>query len=203
LNEEEIKLPASYIFTRMIREGMKKLSKSVKVDVFVDKNRNNKNYDYTMSILKLYEEHSDGKLIIEELQVGAHHILEKKYNIYRVPTILLIDNNGNELIRYLAAPEGSEIKPFIQALLIFAGAANYYEASIRKNHDRIIPSTMKVMITNSCVYCPQMVSIATQFALAAGGKIKAVIIDINENPDIGEQYDSSSVPYTVINEKNL
>ena len=185
----------------MIREEIKKLSKPVKLHVFVDKYKRSKNYDFTMSILKPYEENSDGKLTIEELQIGKNLDLKKKYNIQRVPSILFIDNEGNELIRYLAAPQGSEIKPFIQALLIFAGAPNYYETSIKKNLAKIVPSILKVLITSSCAYCPQMVSIASQFALASGGKIKAEIIDITENPDIGDQYDTSSVPYTIINEK--
>ncbi len=196
-----MKLPASYVFKKMIREEMRKLSKPIKIHVFIDKNRKPQNYEYSMSILKVYEENSNGFLTIIELSIGKNPDLVKKYDIERVPTILFIDNEGNELIRYLAAPQGSEIKPFIQALLIFAGATNYYEPTIQKNLSKIVPSTIKVMITNSCAYCPQMVSIVSQFALAAGGKIKAVIIDIMENPDIGELYDASSVPYTIINKK--
>ncbi len=185
----------------MIRDEMKKLTKPVKLYVFVDKNRNSQNYEYTMSILNLYEENSDGMLKFEELQIGNTTDLEKKYNIERAPSILFIDNEGNELIRYLAAPQGSEIQPFIQSLLIFAGASNYYEPTIKENLFKIVPSTIKVLITNSCAYCPQMVSIASLFALASEGKIRTVIIDIMENPDIRKLYDTTSVPYTIINEK--
>ena len=46
-----------------------------------------------------------------------------------------------------------------------------------------------------------MIDIVSKFALASSGKIKAYIIDIKENPDIGENYDVSSVPYIIINEK--
>jgi len=185
----------------MIREEMKKLSKPVKLLVFVDKHGAPQNYDYTMSILKEYEENSNGMLTIEELTISKDPDLDKKYNIQRDPTILFIDKEGNELIRYLAAPQGSEVQPFIQALLIFAGAPNYYEDAIKKNLKKIAPSVVKVMVTNSCVYCAQMVNIVSQFALASGGKIRAVIIDTMENPDIIDQYDTSTVPYTIINEK--
>ncbi|MFX1570755.1 MAG: thioredoxin family protein [Promethearchaeota archaeon] len=193
-------MPASYMFTKMIREGMKKLTAPVKLTIFTDKNGNSQNYEYTMSILDDYKKYSNGMLKFDECQIGSNPNLEKKYNIERVPTILFIDNNGHELIRYLAAPQGSEIQPFIQSILIFAGASNYYESAIQKNLDRINHSIIKLMITNSCAYCPQMVSIASQFALAAKGKIKVIIIDLLENPDIGNQYDTSSVPYTIINE---
>lgn len=199
--KEEIKIPASYVFKKMIREEMKKLIKPVKLLVFSNKQGAPQDYDYTMSILKEYEEYSNGMLTIEELSVGKYPDLEKKYNIERDITILFIDNEGNESIRYLAAPQGSEIQPFIQTLLIFAGAPNYYDAIIKKNLNKIVPSTIKVMVTNSCVYCAQMVNLISQFALASEGKIKAVIIDTMENPDMVEQYDTISVPYTIINEK--
>jgi hypothetical protein len=37
--------------------------------------------------------------------------------------------------------------------------------------------------------------------LASGGKIRAVITDIQANPDIGQYYDASGVPYTIINDE--
>ena len=194
-------MPASYIFKKMIRDEMKKLSKPIKLHVFIDKNKKSQNYEYTMSILKIYEENSNEMLTIVELPIGKNPDLDKRYNIERDPTVLLIDNEGNELIRYLSAPQGSETQPFIQALLIFGGALNYYEPAIKKNLNKIVPSTIKVMITNSCAYSPQMVSLTSQFALAAGGKIRVEIIDIMENPDIGKLYNTSSVPYTIINKK--
>lgn len=182
---------------------MKKLSKSVSLLVFIDKINDHQNYDYTRSILKVYEENSNGMLTINEIQIGHNKELEHKYDIQQVPTILFIDNNGNEIIRYLAAPQGSEVQPFIQAILIFAGSPNYYEKAIKKNLERIKPSTIKVLITNSCAFCPQVVDIVSKFALASSGKIKAEIIDIKENPDIGQQYNACSVPYTLINENKL
>ena len=154
-----------------------------------------------MSLLRIYEENSNGMLAIEELSIDENPQLAKRYDIQRVPTILFIDEDGTEYIRYLAAPQGSEIQPFIQALFTFAGAPNYYEAAIKQNLNRIEPSTIKVMMTNSCPYCPSVVSVSNQFALASNGKIRTIIIDINANPDIGQYYDAAGVPYTIINER--
>jgi len=55
------------------------------------------------------------------------------------------------------------------------------------------------MITMQCPYCPQVVTIANLFAIASEGKIRTVIIDISANPDIGQHYDASGVPYTIVN----
>jgi alkyl hydroperoxide reductase subunit AhpF len=188
---------------------MSKLTKPVKLKVFTsqsakpDGTKIRACMDCTqfMSLLRIYEENSNGMLTIEELSIEENPEFVKRYDIQRVPTILFIDNNGSELIRYLAAPQGGEIQPFIQALFTFAGAPNYYEATIKQNLNRISPSTIKVMITKSCPYCPQVVSISNQFALASSGKIRTIIIDIMANPDIGQYYDASGVPYTIINDK--
>ena len=83
----------------------------------------------------------------------------------------------------------------------FAGAPNYYEATIKQNLSRIEPSTIKVMITETCPYCPQVAQIVNNFAIASNGKIRSVIVDIMANPDIGQYYDAAGVPYTIINDQ--
>lgn len=196
-------MPASYVFNKMIRTEMSKLSKPVSLLVFIDKIKKPQNYDYTRSILKTYEENSNGMLTINEIQVNNNDDLEKKYNIKRVPTILFVDNDGNEVIRYFSAPQGSEIQPFIQALLVFAGSPNYYEKAIQENLNKIQPSIIKVLVSNSCTFCPSVMDIVSKFALASNGKIKAEIIDIEENADIGQKYNVCSVPYIIINEKSI
>jgi len=196
-------------YREIIKREMAKLTRPVKLKVFTSqrteadgsKIKACMDCGQFMALLRVYEENSNGMLTIEELSIDDNPEFAKKYDIQRVPTILFIDDNGIEYIRYLASPQGAEIQPFVQALFTFAGAPNYYEASIKQNLDRINPSILKVMITNSCPYCPQVASICNQFALASGGKIKSVIIDIMANPDIGQYYDAAGVPYTVINDQ--
>ena len=196
-------------YKEVIRREMAKLTKPVKLKVFTSqrtevdgsKIRACMDCGQFMTLLRIYEENSNGMLTIEELSIDDNPEFAKRYDIQRVPTILFINDDGRELIRYLAAPQGGEIQPFIQSLFTFAGAPNYYEATIKQNLDRIQPSIIKVMITETCPYCPTVVATASQFALASGGKIRAVIIDIMANPDIGQYYDASGVPYTVINDK--
>lgn len=196
-------------YREIIRNEMAKLRNPVKLKVFTSQ-RTEANGSKVkvcmdcgqfMALLRIYEEYSNGLLTIEELSIDDNPTFSKRYDIQRVPTILFIDSQGRELIRYLAAPQGNEIQPFIQTLFIFAGSPNYYEASIKQNLKRIYPSTIKVIITNSCPYCPNVVAIANQFAIAAEGKIRSVIIDIYANPDIGQYYDAAGVPYTIINDQ--
>lgn len=196
-------------YREIIKREMAKLTKPVKLKVITSQSaktdgtkiRACMDCDQFMSLLRVYEENSNGLLTIEELSVDENPEFAKKYDIQRVPTILFIGQQGREYIRYLAAPQGGEIQPFIQAVFTFAGAPNYYEATIKQNLNRIPPSTIKVMVTQSCPYCPQVVTIANQFAIAAEGKVRTVVVDIMANPDIGQYYDAAGVPYTIINDQ--
>ena len=196
-------------YKEIIKTEMTKLTRPVRLKVFTSqrteadgsKVRACMDCGQFMALLRVYEENSNGMLTVEELSIDNNPGFAKRYDIQRVPTILFIDDNGRELIRYLAAPRGGEIQPFVQALFTFAGAPNYYEATIKQNLNRIEPSTIKVMITETCPYCPSVVSTVSQFALASEGKIRSVIIDIMANPDIGQYYDASGVPYTIINDR--
>ena len=196
-------------YKEIIKSEMAKLTRPVKLRVYTCKEklpsgsqiRECMDCGQFMSLLRVYEENSNGMLTIEELCIDENPDFAKKYDITRVPTILFIDDHGREIIRYLAAPQGAEIQPFIQALFAFAGAPNYYEATIKQNLNRISPSTIKVMITETCPYCPQVCTVVNNFAIASKGKIRSVIIDIMANPDIGQYYDAAGVPYTIINDK--
>jgi len=196
-------------YKQIIRQEMAKLKKPAKLKVFTaqrteqdgSKIRACMDCGQFMNLLRIYEENSNGMLKIEELSIDNNPELAKKYDITRVPTILFIDEEGREIIRYLAAPQGPEIQPFISAVFAFAGAPNYYEATIKQNLNRIPPSTIKVMITNSCPYCPQVVQVASLFSIASEGKIRTVVIDIMANQDIGQYYDAAGVPYTIINDQ--
>ncbi len=196
-------------YKEIIKREMAKLTKPVKLKVFTSqkteadgsKIRACMDCDQFMSLLRVYEENSNGLLTIEELSIDDNPQFAKRYDITRVPTILFIDSSGREVIRYIAAPKGGEIQPFIQAIFAFAGAPNYYEATIKQNINRIPQSTIKIMMTETCPYCPQVISIGNLFAIASDGKIKTIVVDINANPDIGQFYDAAGVPYTIINDK--
>ena len=136
-------------YREIIKREMAKLKNPVKLKVFTCKDkqpsgsqiRECMDCNQFMALLRIYEENSNGMLTIEELCIDDNPEFAKRYDISRVPTILFIDDQGNEIIRYLAAPQGGEIQPFIQAIFAFAGAPNYYEATIKQNLDRIQPST--------------------------------------------------------------
>ena len=196
-------------YKKIIQQEMKKLNKKVILKVFTSlktekdgtKARKCIECEQTMQLLRIYEENANGLLEIDETSIYDDPDYAKKHDIQRVPTILFIDENGKEIIRYLANPIGQEVGPFVKAIFAVGGGPNYYENIINQYRERIPQSTIKVMITMQCPYCPSLVEASNLFAIASKGKIRTVIVDIQGNPDIGQYYNAAGVPYTIINER--
>lgn len=191
-------MPVSYIFDKLIKDGMEKLTKSIELKIFTNE-KNSDIFREMINVLKKYQESSNGKF---KIKVISDQNLPREYQISHFPAISFINDEGIEIIRYLAIPSGPEVEPFIQALFSFSGTDNYYEASIKDVIKKIELTTIKVLITGFCAYCPQQVNIANQFALASEGKIKTIVIDAKLHPDIAEDYGISNFPFTIINENH-
>ncbi len=189
-------MPISYIYNKLIRKEMERLKKPVQITFILSKNEENN--DYLRTVIKTYEESSENLLTVNEI---SDQIFLKENLIEYLPAILFFNAQNEEIIRYQANPFGAEIKPFVDTLVTFSGELNYYGSVIQQNLDTMVPSVIKVMITESCAYCPEIVSFVNQFAIASNGKIKSQIIDIMAHPEIGNNFDTLSVPLTVINDR--
>ena len=189
-------MPVSYIYNKLIRKEMERLKKPVQITLILSTNKENN--EYLKTILKTYIESSENLLTVNEI---SDEVFFKNYGIEYLPAILFFNARNDEIIRYQANPFGAEIKPFVDTLITFSGELNYYGSMIQQNLDKVVPSIIKVMITDSCAYCPEIVSFVNQFAIASNGKIKSQIIDIMVHPEIGDNFNTLSVPMTVINDK--
>ncbi|MFX1310187.1 MAG: thioredoxin family protein [Promethearchaeota archaeon] len=194
-----------------IKREMNKLKGKVILKLFTDfrtqedgsKQRRCMGCEGTFELLKTLEDLSNGKLIIEEISTEENEEEAKKFNVTKIPAILFVDQEGKEIIRYLAHPTGSEFIPFLNSIQYFSGVRPYYADQIITHLKKIKKSNMKIFITPTCPYCPATVPVLTLFALVSRGKISAEVIDVNLNPDLGMKYQVQGVPMTVINEKEI
>ena len=192
-----------------IKREMAKLKKKVVLKLFTDfktqedgtKLRKCMACEGTHELLKTLEELSNGKLKIEEISTEENEEETNKFNVTKIPAILFVDQDGKEIIRYLAHPTGSEFIPFLNSIQYFSGVRPYYADQILTHLKKISKSKIKIFITPTCPYCPATVPVLTLFAIVSKGKITAEIIDVNMNPDLGMKYQVQGVPHTVVNEK--
>ena len=104
-------------------------------------------------------------------------------------------------IRYMGLPSGGEFKTFIDTILMVS--KNNYDLSERTVEilemlDK--PIEAKVFITKSCGWCPLVLKKMYSFAMASD-YIKTYAIDCHDFQDLAVEYNVSTVPKVVINDK--
>ncbi len=193
-----------------IKKGLESLKENISLKFFTDfktnedgtKSRKCMMCNGTLNLLETLVNNSGDKLKIEEFSTEEHPDKAQKFSITKVPTILFLDQDGKEVIRYLANPVGSELAPFIETLRYYSGVPSFYKDAILSSLKNVQKSTIKLFITLSCPYCPTVIPILNLIAILSKGKVKVEIIDINMNPDLAIKYNVQGVPHTTINEKD-
>jgi glutaredoxin-like protein len=122
-----------------------------------------------------------------------------EYGVDRVPAVI-IAAAGRDRIRYYGAPLGNELPTLLQAINMAAtGETALTEQSRALLKALSKPVALQVFFTPTCVYCPQMISLANQAAIESP-LVTAVAIDATEFPDLVRRYKVNGVPKTVIND---
>lgn len=122
-----------------------------------------------------------------------------EYGVDRVPAIIISGPQGDR-IRYYGAPLGNELPGFIDAVrMTSTGETNLSDRSREQLKQLTAPVNLQVFFTPSCVYCPQMISLANQAAIESP-LVTTAAIDATEFPDLVRRYSVNGVPKTVIND---
>jgi glutaredoxin-like protein len=148
---------------------------------------------------------------LEELAVSGEHItldtlnlvLDKDeaagYGIDRVPAII-VSAPGRNRIRYYGAPLGNEMPTLVEAIRMTASGETTLSDQSRSQLKTLgAPVTLQVFFTPSCVYCPQMISLANQLAVESP-LVSSIAIDATEFPDLVRRHRVNGVPKTIIND---
>jgi len=116
-----------------------------------------------------------------------------------VPAII-IAAAANERIRYYGAPLGNELPTLLQAISMAGrqetGLSEESQAQLRTLS---APVSLQVFFTPTCIYCPRMISLANQAAIASP-LVSTVAIDATEFPDLVRRYNVNGVPKTIVND---
>lgn len=121
-----------------------------------------------------------------------------EYGVDRVPAIIIVAP-GCDRIRYYGAPLGNELPTLLEAIRMAAtGASHLSEQSRTQLKALSKPVSVQVFFTPTCVYCPQMISLANRAAIESP-LVSTVAIDATEFPDLVSRYNVNGVPKTVIN----
>lgn len=103
-------------------------------------------------------------------------------------------------IRYYGLPTGYEFSTLIETLIVLSRNETVLEPDIvnrilglQQNHH------VRVFVTPTCPYCPQMAFLAYQFAQVSP-QIQADVIEASEFPNASARYQVRAVPRSIIDE---
>lgn len=144
----------------------------------------------------------------ERVSVEKHNLVldreqAAEYGIDRAPAVA-IAGAADRGLRYYGTPAGHELQSLADAILVAGGGAGEGGGLAAASLDAAAavdrPVDIKVFVTASCVYCPQVAGLAYRLA-AASPRISAAVIEATEFPDLAQRYRVSGVPKTVVDDR--
>ena len=141
----------------------------------------------------------DPDVTLEVLNLVLDREKAAEYGVDRVPAIIIGAAEG-ERIRYYGAPLGNELPTLLQAIsMARTGETGLSEQSQAQLKTLSTAVSLQVFFTPTCIYCPRMISLANQAAIASP-LVSTVAIDATEFPDLVRRYNVNGVPKTIVND---
>jgi hypothetical protein len=103
-------------------------------------------------------------------------------------------------IHYFAAPEGTELAPFLDLLLWMGSDTDPPQFEVTEALEELAaPCHVMVLIAPTCPHCPQVVRAALLLAVRTS-LITVSIVDAVQFEDLAQRYKVKSTPTTIIND---
>ena len=180
-----------------LRRFFQELPREVPLLLFSDPGKNEPFAEGTRQVLRAIREVTD-KVSLKEYPLT--HELARQWHVTASPTLVFAVEPLQ--IRWLGAPVGHEMQSLVAALAIIGhGEAGLSEAAAKALTKLDTPRRVKIFVSPSCPYCPQVVVNAMRTAVARPELISLEIIDIQANPELADRYHAHSVPQAFADEK--
>jgi glutaredoxin-like protein len=125
----------------------------------------------------------------------------RRFGIERIPGIVLRSPSAGPTFKFYGMPGGTEFPSFLESIIdISRGEVLLSKDSVKELKKLREDVLVRVFVTPTCGYCPQMMRLAYQLALTTS-KVRAEVIEVNEFPELGDRYSARAVPLTVIADK--
>jgi len=153
----------------------------------------------TETLMKELDQLSD-KITVKMYDKDTNKDMATKYNIELVPAIVIIGKEDYG-IKHYGFPSGNEFTPLLEAVISSSMVKPIASEEMAKKINTIgNPVEVKIFVTPTCPYCPDVVRGANYYALVSD-KISTVIIMSNEFEDYSNKYKIKAVPTVIFNEK--
>jgi glutaredoxin len=138
------------------------------------------------------------RLFAEQLQklVSEIRISTEQGGNHELPALVI----GRSL-RYQGVPEGKELAPFLEALLMLNSEQTSVNGETYNSlSDMQLPAHLNVFVTPQCPFCPQVVRQMLPL-VHANEQIQVTITDVKRFPETLQQNEVKAVPTVILDEQ--
>jgi alkyl hydroperoxide reductase subunit AhpF len=130
---------------------------------------------------------------------GRVTIEEDAAAVFEGKTSITLSAGGKRNIHYLAAPEGLELAPFLDAITWLGKAAPVPVSALFRHLDALNePMSVLVLVTAACLHCPEVVR--ELLAAAVYAPLLAVtVVDAVAHGDFAARYKVKATPTVIFN----
>ncbi len=187
---------AEKAFLAQLKQTFEHLPNDIPLYLFVARSKDDVFAQACRQIVRAFRELTP-RITIKEYSL--EHELAAKWGVDSSPTLLLNPEQYN--IRWLGAPMGEEGRSFLEAMILLGMGKSGMSDQSRTVLQRIdMPRQVKVFTSPTCPYCPQQVVNALRAAIERPDLISLEVVDIQNRPDLADQYSAHSVPQTFAND---
>lgn len=146
----------------------------------------------------------DDRVRLSVYNIEEYAELAQQYGIQRVPATLVLAEEDGQLqdygIRFFGIPAEYEFGSLLYTIALVSKRDSGLSEPTRRFLSQLDqPVQLDVFVTPSCPYCPRMVYLAHQMALASP-QVRSSMVEAMEFPEWAAEFGVSSVPHTVINQ---
>jgi glutaredoxin-like protein len=153
----------------------------------------------TQTLMTELDQLSD-KISVKVYDTEKNKDMATKYNIELVPAIVIIGKEDYG-IKHYGFPGGTEFNPLLEAIISSSIGSPRVSEEIGKKINTISnPVEVKIFVTPTCPYCPDVVRGAYYYSLVSD-KVSTVTIMSNEFEEYSKRYKINAVPTIVFNEE--
>lgn len=116
-----------------------------------------------------------------------------------VPTLTVARSGEESRISFQGLPSGYEFASLLDAIEAASGTGDELPAEAAEKVNTLEGDVeVMVFVTPTCPYCPGAASTANRMALASP-KVRSVVVEANEYPELSNRFGVQGVPRTVVN----
>ena len=135
----------------------------------------------------------------DKLQLTVIDVGEQPGEVDAVPALTVGRPGEESRITFQGLPSGYEFATVVDAIERASGPGNELSPGMVEQLAKLASNVeVMVFVTPTCPYCPGAASMANRMARASA-KVRSVVVEANEYPELSDRFQVQGVPRTVVN----